>query len=160
MFIVDAEGNQNHVFYANSGVTINDTIIYLDVDDVTSYGPEVISIPQFPVEGRYDYYVHNYSGSPDIDPSTTRVEIIFNNQQRIFSPPTNGITEWWHVAKIEKDAEGQLLFTAINEWSDEPQTTTVTPQTVQRPQSVVPITQLESIVKGLISSKYYNNHIQ
>jgi hypothetical protein len=160
LFIVDAEGNQNHVFYANSGVTINDTIIYLDVDDVTSYGPEVISIPQFPVEGRYDYYVHNYSGSPDIDPSTTRVEIIFNNQQRIFSPPTNGITEWWHVAKIEKDAEGQLLFTAINEWSDEPQTTIVTPQTVQRPQSVVPITQLESIVKGLISSKYYNNHIQ
>jgi hypothetical protein len=155
LYITDTEGNESHVYYANSEVTLNETIIYLDVDDVTSYGPEVISIPQFPVEGRYDYYVKNFSGSPDIDPATTRVEFIFNNEQRIFSPPTVGITEWWYVAKIEKGADGQLLFTSINEWIDEPQS--VTPQSSQGIQSVVPIKQIESIVKGMISSKYYDS---
>jgi hypothetical protein len=155
LYITDTEGNESHVYYANSEVTLNETIIYLDVDDVTSYGPEVISIPQFPVEGRYDYYVKNFSGSPDIDPATTRVEFIFNNEQRIFSPPTVGITEWWYVAKIEKGADGQLLFTSINEWIDEPQS--VTPQSSQGIQSVVPIKQIESIVKDMISSKYYDS---
>jgi hypothetical protein len=156
LYITDAEGNESHVYYANSEVTINETIIYLDVDDITSYGPEVISIPQFPVEGSYDYYVKNFSDSPDINPATTRVEFIFNNEQHIFSPPTDGITKWWHVAKIEKDADGQLLFTAINEWSEEPQSVTV--QSSQRQQSVVPIKKIESIVKGMINSKYYDNH--
>ncbi|AZG36537.1 MULTISPECIES: YfaP family protein [Shewanella] len=156
LYITDAEGNESHVYYANSEVTINETIIYLDVDDITSYGPEVISIPQFPVEGSYDYYVKNFSDSPDINPATTRVEFIFNNEQHIFSPPTDGITKWWHVAKIEKDADGQLLFAAINEWSEEPQSVTV--QSSQRQQSVVPIKKIESIVKGMINSKYYDNH--
>jgi hypothetical protein len=156
LYITDAEGNESHVYYANSEVTINETIIYLDVDDITSYGPEVISIPQFPVEGSYDYYVKNFSDSPDINPATTRVEFIFNNEQHIFSPPTDGITKWWHVAKIEKDADGQLLFTAINEWSEEPQSVTV--QSSQRQQSVVPIKKIESIVKSMINSKYYDNH--
>jgi hypothetical protein len=158
LYITDAEGNESHVYYANSEVTINETIIYLDVDDITSYGPEVISIPQFPVEGSYDYYVKNFSDSPDINPATTRVEFIFNNEQHIFSPPTDGITKWWHVAKIEKDADGQLLFTAINEWSEEPQSVTV--QSSQRQQSVVPIKKIESIVKGMINIKYYDNHIK
>ena len=160
LFITDTEGNQNHVYYGNSEVTINDTIIYLDVDDVTSYGPEVISIPQFPVEGSYHYYVHNYSGAPDINSATTRVEFIFRNEQRIFSPPTEGVTEWWHVAKIEKDSEGQLVLTSINEWVDEPVAVqSVSAQARQNVLSVVPIKQINAIVKGLINSKYYDKQV-
>lgn len=157
LFITDSEGNQEHVYFGNPEVIVGDSVIYLDVDDVTSYGPEIISIPDFPSVGRYDYYVHNFSVIPDIAPVTTRVEVIFNNQQYLFSPPAEGITDWWHVARIEKTASGQLVFTSFNEWTVSP-SDSVFALSVSRGQSILSVLaphKLESVVKGLIKQKYY-----
>lgn len=51
-----------HVFYANRVVRFanGDTIAYLDVDDVTSYGPETITIYRF-FPGTLRYKIHDYS---------------------------------------------------------------------------------------------------
>ncbi|GIU50420.1 YfaP family protein [Shewanella sp. KT0246] len=155
LYITDVNGDQEHVYFADPSVTIGETVIYLDVDDTSSFGPEVISIPDFPIEGRYDYYVHNYSGAPDINPVMTRVEFIFDNQQHLFTPPTDGISEWWHVAKVEKDVDGALVFTEINEWVTSPSSLAQTAETAQRSPVAIPLNKLQSVVKGLISSKYY-----
>ncbi len=51
-----------HVFYANREVlrASNDTIAYLDHDDVTSFGPETITIFRF-FPGTLRYKIHDYS---------------------------------------------------------------------------------------------------
>ncbi|MFS1437331.1 putative Ig domain-containing protein [Shewanella sp. 10N.286.48.A6] len=156
LYITDVDGNQNHVYFYNPSVVIEETIIDLDVDDVTSFGPEVISIPEFPVEGTYDYYVYNFSGSPEIDPASTRVEVIFENEQHLFTPPTENITRWWHVASIEKMTDGELVFTSHNEWVDGPSSSQAVEEVpLQAVEATMSIKKLDSVVKGLISSKYY-----
>lgn len=161
LFISQGDTELGHVYFGNREVTIEGSVIYLDVDDITSYGPEVISIPSYPVAGVYDYFVYNYSSSPAIDPATTRVEVIFNNEQYLFTPPTEDITLWWHVAQIEKSAEGILTFTPMNEWVDAPDRT---PQSLSLPSSystqaaplkALPLKAIDSLVNELINSKYY-----
>ncbi len=51
-----------HVYYANRVVRFanGDTVAYLDVDDVTSYGPETITIYRF-FPGTLRYKIHDYS---------------------------------------------------------------------------------------------------
>lgn len=51
-----------HVYYANRVVRFanGDTIAYLDVDDVTSYGPETITIYRF-FPGTLRYKIHDYT---------------------------------------------------------------------------------------------------
>ena len=157
LFITDVNGSTEHVYFANGSVELDGSLIYLDVDDITSYGPEVISIPDFPVEGVYDYYVHNFSRTPAIAPETTRVEVIFNNQQYLFSPPTEDITLWWHVAKIEKMADGELVFTPYNEWVAAPTTGSQPQSSGPSIQAIIAPKAIESVVKGLIETKYYSH---
>jgi len=63
----NTNGDRFHIYFANQtpdGVGAN-----LDVDDVTSYGPETITITESR-EGLYRYSVHNYSDKFD-NPSST-----------------------------------------------------------------------------------------
>ena len=156
LFIEDTDNNKSHVYFGNKAVTLNNALLYLDVDDVTSYGPEVISIPEFPVAGKYKYYVHNYSETPEVEPASTRVEVIYNNQQFLFTPPLSGITLWWHVADFDKLADGTITMTSVNQWATAPSYDDFEPQESQSIiESIVPLKQFDSVVKGLISSKYY-----
>ncbi|AKH68417.1 Carboxypeptidase regulatory-like domain [Spongiibacter sp. IMCC21906] len=72
----------------------------LDVDDVSSYGPEVVTILR-PRVGRYRYFVDNYSGTePGISGSPARVELTTTNGTRVFVPPmgeTPTQTNYWTV---------------------------------------------------------------
>lgn len=74
------------VYYANRKETVNGVTIDLDVDDVTSYGPEVTTVPAFPYPGVYRYAVHHYSGSGTIFQSPTRVELQVNGENYVFAP--------------------------------------------------------------------------
>ena len=49
-----------HIYYANKNITSNGQTMSLDVDDVTSYGPETVTILE-PSDNKYTYYVHNWS---------------------------------------------------------------------------------------------------
>ncbi|GGI70380.1 YfaP family protein [Shewanella gelidii] len=142
-----------HVYFANETVTLGESIIFLDVDDTNSYGPEVISIPDFPEVATYSYYVHNYSEDPAMEAETTRVEVIFENEQYLFAPPSEDISLWWHVAEIEKTVDGQLTFTPINAWTDDP--TQIEMEFAQPVSAVISKPQFNAIVKGLIKNKYY-----
>ncbi|HEV2150504.1 MAG TPA: carboxypeptidase regulatory-like domain-containing protein [Longimicrobiaceae bacterium] len=53
-------GSRFHVYYASKGSLLSSPFAALDIDDVTSYGPETITISrQF--SGTYRYSVHDYT---------------------------------------------------------------------------------------------------
>ncbi|NHE58986.1 carboxypeptidase regulatory-like domain-containing protein [Cyclobacterium plantarum] len=79
--------------------------VNLDVDDVTSFGPETITISEF-TTGTYRYSVHNYSnwsesGSEGIASSPARVEVYGSNGLvASFSPPAITPGNTWRVFEI------------------------------------------------------------
>ena len=82
--------NSTHVFFASPGSLAAQPFAALDVDDVTSFGPEVITVAQL-LEGMSEYFVHNFSGTftPGITDSPARVEMRFGSQIRIYFPTTS-----------------------------------------------------------------------
>jgi hypothetical protein len=60
LYTPDIGGSTHHIYYVNRGSLINPPYANLDRDDVTSYGPETVTIDQS-FDGQYDYFVHNYS---------------------------------------------------------------------------------------------------
>ncbi|HON18563.1 MAG TPA: carboxypeptidase regulatory-like domain-containing protein [Salinivirgaceae bacterium] len=106
-----------HCYYANRNVGV----AMLDVDDVTSYGPETITITQLN-NGSYRYSVHNYSdqtmdGGLGIYQSPTLVEV-YNHTGLIYSftaPAFSlGSGNTWRVFEFQV-ANGTITqFTPIN----------------------------------------------
>ena len=91
----------------------------LDVDDTTSYGPEVFTALSFPEPGTYHYAVHHYAGESTISQSGARVEVTLNGQITTFVPPSGQNGErWWHVFDIIVGRDGSLVIEPINSWSN------------------------------------------
>ena len=88
------------ISYQNSGSLDGLPFANLDVDDVESYGPEVVTVLR-PRVGRYRYFVNNYSESlPGIAASPARVELTTTSGTRVFIPPsgeTPAETNYWNV---------------------------------------------------------------
>jgi len=70
----------------------------LDVDDVTSYGPETTTIYDIQ-PGIYKFYVHNYSRSPSITTSGAQVKVYQGGRQiAVYNLPTDqGSGLYWNV---------------------------------------------------------------
>jgi len=93
-----------HVYFASPGYASEPPYADLDVDDVTSYGPEHITIwDEFP--GTYIYAVYHYSGSGTITTSEADVGVLMpDGTVESFSVPdevTAGDNYWWHVCNID-----------------------------------------------------------
>lgn len=87
-----------HVFYDNMGSATNMPYTMLDVDDVSGYGPETITVKQL-LNGTYQFWVDNYSDTPDITTSGATVKLYSGaTLVRTFTIPAtptgNGA---WHV---------------------------------------------------------------
>ena len=92
-----------HIYYASPGYAGEPPYADLDVDDVTSYGPEHITIwDEFP--GTYIYAIYHYSGSGTIATSEAQVGVLKpDGTVESFSVPdevTAGDNYWWHVCDI------------------------------------------------------------
>jgi hypothetical protein len=107
------------VYYGNQEQVINDSSIWLDVDDTSSYGPEITTISSFPYAGRYSYAVKHFSGSSDIAASPTRVELDHSGQRQIFSPPEGDATKCWAVFDFVIDDAGVIAIEAIGAWKSD-----------------------------------------
>lgn len=101
----DGSGGRFHVCYFNK----EESGASLDVDDVSSYGPETVTISSF-YPGTYRYSVHNYSnqypdGGMGIYNSPTRVEIYNHNGlvQSFMAPvfQSTDIGNTWRVFEID-----------------------------------------------------------
>lgn len=100
-----AGGGRFHVYYSASGSLNGPPWAALDVDDVTSYGPETVTIVQ-QLAGVYRYSVHNYSdrsstSSTRLSTSGARVDVYRGNTllQRYFVPNQPGTI--WTVFELE-----------------------------------------------------------
>jgi hypothetical protein len=116
--------NSNEVDFTDKGSLTALPFAKLDVDDVDSFGPEVVTINKL-IQGTYRYVVHNYSrrndsNIPNITESPGRVELTQNGNTTVFAPPVGeGIRVWWHVFNIVVDAQCNVSVTPVNAWLDQ-----------------------------------------
>ena len=92
----------------------------LDVDDVSSFGPEVITIFNFPEAGTYRYSVNNFSGTfaPGITDSPARIELNVNGTVTLFTPPPGeGTNVTWDVFEFVVAGDGSFVVNPVNTWS-------------------------------------------
>jgi hypothetical protein len=112
-------GPSYHVYYASRGSLEYSPYAELDVDDTSSFGPEVITVINFPEAGSYTYSVHNYSGQYDstITDSPARVELNLDGDVHRFVPPAGeGSNLTWEVFAFDVAADGGISVRTINQW--------------------------------------------
>jgi hypothetical protein len=106
-----------HVYFGRDGSLIAAPFANLDVDDTTSFGPEVISINRLMV-GTYTYGVNLYSGSGTLSASPIRVELNVGSSQRIFTPPAgeNAGTRFVTLFNLVVDGACNVTVVPVNTW--------------------------------------------
>lgn len=126
-----------HVFYGDKNYYYNgNTIVNLDRDDTTSYGPETTAVYSLNPTGTYSFYVHdytNYSGSySEMSFSAAKVKVYYSGSLvHTFQVPYNQIGTLWHVFDFDAasktitprnimttDSYGYLYDSANGEISD------------------------------------------
>lgn len=108
-----------HLSYTNLGSLQAPTYANLDVDDTSSFGPEVVTVTRL-MQGTYQYWVHNYSGTfnPGITASPARVELNRGGVITAFTPAAGeGSNLWWHVFDLVVDAQCQVRLAPANTWA-------------------------------------------
>ncbi len=108
-------GNDGERFYVTCGGDYyynNELMVEHDVDDVTSYGPETITVLR-QLTGTYRYLVKNFSQEAEMSTSGAKVTLYQGDQVKaVFNVP-NSSGRWWTVF----DLNGSTL-TPINTMSD------------------------------------------
>jgi len=101
LFTPSINGNTYHVYYGNMGSLTSPPYCALDVDDVSYYGPETISIGQVH-PGIYSYSVYNYSNYSSITNSSAQVTL-YGEDGFIgaWDVPNTGSGRWWDVFTID-----------------------------------------------------------
>lgn len=94
-------GNFYHIYFPLSHRGSLESLPYanLDVDDVSSYGPETITISQS-YAGIYKYYVYDYAGYGSISTTSNAVVKVFDNTGLIaefHAPGTGEDDRYWEV---------------------------------------------------------------
>ncbi len=99
--------NPYHVYYNNDGNCNAFPFACLDVDDISSYGPETITIKQR-FNGTYVYGVYNYSNEAAITSSGGRVQVYGpSGLVAQFDVPGSGSGRWWYVFDLN-GGSGQI----------------------------------------------------
>jgi hypothetical protein len=111
--------NSTHVYYISRGSLSAAPFAALDVDDVTSFGPEVISIVRL-TQGTSEYFVHNFSGTftPGMTGSPARIEVRVGSQIRIYFPAAGeGANRYWRVFQYTVASDCSVTITTLNSWA-------------------------------------------
>lgn len=111
-------GGQFHIYFGDDSALVGSTLFSLDVDDTSGFGPEITSIPSFPVPGTYSYYVNLYSGIGTIDSSPARVELNMGGAITVFSPASASgpVTRNWHVFDIVVDSALHAVLVPVQQF--------------------------------------------
>lgn len=115
----------SHVYFGQHGALAAAPFANLDIDDTTSFGPEVVTIARLMV-GTYAYAVHNYSGQAAgwIGASGARIELtVPGRAQELLTPPgagEDGSTDWWQVLQFDVDAACNVSVRRTQQFSARP----------------------------------------
>ncbi len=116
LFTPSIQGSIYHVYYGNHGSLTSPPYAMLDVDDVSYFGPETITIEQL-FNGYYDYYIYNYSEHYHISYSGAHVTG-YSSDGLVLSldvpQGSGGIA--WHVCRVN-GTTGEVIV--VNELVDE-----------------------------------------
>lgn len=112
----------SHIYYSSQGSLVNAPYANLDVDDISSFGPEVITLTRLMV-GTYRYSVYNYTGQFNhwLSRSGARVEAYFAGQPLRFYVAGAGddnLTNWWNVLEFDVDASCNVTVRTVNSYSN------------------------------------------
>lgn len=123
------------VYYANRGSLTSAPFAQLDVDDVSGFGPEVVTLPRLMV-GTYTYALYNWSGTfnPGMTESPVRVELNQGGRVTAFTPnagEVSGLTFWWTVFRFTVDSQCAVTVESVRAWGDRPSVAAVSPATPQ-----------------------------
>lgn len=94
-----AWSGDDHIFYMDKGADTIAPYIALDIDDITSYGPETITVSQ--LTETVQYAVFNYSGMPNIAGSGATVQVYRGSSLlRTYTAPATGSGLYWYVSDL------------------------------------------------------------
>lgn len=111
--------NGTHVYYFARGSLAAAPFAALDVDDVTGFGPEVITVTRL-YPGTYRYAVYNFSGtfSPGMTGSGARVEVTRAGFTTTYAPPGGeGSSRWWVLFEMVVDSQCRVTIRSLQQWS-------------------------------------------
>ncbi len=121
IWVPNATGTAQEVYYSSRGSLSNAPYVNLDVDDTSSFGPEYITIARVAKNSTYRYWVRNYSTSsnPGVTASPARVELNIRGALTVFTPPAGETTSTfnWHAFDLVTDASCNIAVTPVNTWS-------------------------------------------
>jgi hypothetical protein len=124
LFIPDPVTNVEYeLYYSNKTVEVNGVVFDLDVDDVTSFGPEVVTVPDFPHAGTYRYVVKLYAGTSTIAASPARVSLNLRGTTYVFTPDAatgDSTARHWHVFNIVVDDALNPTVQTVQQFSADP----------------------------------------
>ena len=111
----DSMGGTFHIYYSNMGSLSSEPYAWLDTDDTSSYGPEVITVTRLR-PGTYAYCVHNFSGQDEkpIEESNAEVSFLDLRTARLYtfhvpsSNPDPVNLDVWHVFDFDVNANGDI----------------------------------------------------
>ncbi len=117
-----ADGTRWHVYFSSK---TGGDMCGLDVDDVSSYGPETITCPRTGSTsttlrpGVYRYSVHHYAGTSNIGTSGANVRLEFGNGTVYnYTPPSNvsytGSKDVWTVFELTVNSNGSVSVAPVN----------------------------------------------
>jgi len=110
---------RGHVYYpaSNRGSATTYPYAWLDIDDTSSYGPEVITITR-KLPGTYRYCIHNYSGQSGgpIESSSAKIEAFISGQYYVWTVPTSNPSNYnvWQVCDLVIDSSGNVTVNPLN----------------------------------------------
>ena len=97
------KGSAFHVYYSSKSASADgQTLCNLDVDDTTSFGPEVVTLKAAGNEPYY-YYVHHYAGEGTLAASNACIEV-YKGSHRLKTyrvPAHGGEGKYWNVFCIQ-----------------------------------------------------------
>lgn len=104
----NSSGQQAHVYYASRNGSLSGETVFLDRDDVTSYGPETTTF-KIDNSASYEYFIHWYSypSGGYYDWSRTEVKVdLYRGDRHIGTytapPESTGRYPYWRVFKIDR----------------------------------------------------------
>lgn len=115
------EGTSYHIAYYSMGDLDSPPYAALDVDDVTSYGPETITITDV-YSGTYTYAVKHYAGSGKITTSGAKVEVYDDSGKiRTYEVDPNalcgGVDWYWTVFELDGNSGAITTINTFNSYS-------------------------------------------
>jgi hypothetical protein len=111
-------GTRYHVYFGNKGSLVNPPYVNLDVDDVSSYGPETTTIINM-TSGEYYYSVYHFAGTGSLTTTSNATISLYGIDGfiRSWTVPSSGDGRWWNVFSLNGET-GKI--TNINEISANP----------------------------------------